>query len=176
MKIFVTSNQQFGRPNAIKINKRPFSSTEEMNNDLIESWNSVVSKKDKVYVLGNFAWDPETAENTVTKLNGDIVVVAGEYDTALKELDSMRDILPNVKYTENAIEYFLDAGVTMSYWPLLDWPGKKKGILSVIGHANKKYKTDHKKGIINCSCDFWNFKPVELSKIIDLFGEVKSKK
>lgn len=174
MKIFVTSNQQFGRPNAIKNNKREFSSIEEMNGSLVESWNSVVSEEDKVYVLGNFAWDPETAESVVSKLNGNIIVLAGEYDTALQELDSIKNLLTNVEYTESAIEYFLDAGVTMSYWPLLDWPGKRKGIVSVIGHANKKYKTDHKKGIINCSCDLWDLKPVELSKLIDLFKEVKN--
>lgn len=176
MKIFVTSNQQFGRPNAIESNKRPFKSIEEMNNGLVNSWNSVVSEEDKVYVLGNFAWDPETAEDAVTRLNGEIIVIAGEHDTALQELDSMKNLLTNVEYNESAIEYFLDAGVTMSYWPLLDWPGKKKGILSVIGHGNKKFKTDHKKGVINCSCDLWNFKPLELSKIVHLFDDVKNQK
>ena len=39
-----------------------------MNETLIENWNSVVIPEDVVYVLGNFAWDPTTAEETLTKL------------------------------------------------------------------------------------------------------------
>jgi calcineurin-like phosphoesterase family protein len=174
MKIFVTSNQQFGRPNAIKLYKRPFESVKEMNQSMIDVWNSVVSQEDKVYVLGNFAWDPETAENSLKELNGEIIAIVGEHDTAIEEIDNMKNIIKNVSFNKDSIEYFHDAQVTMSYWPLTDWPGKSKGILSVIGHPNKKYRTDHKKGIINCSCDFWEFKPLELSKIKDLFTELKS--
>ena len=176
MKIFVTSNQQFGRPNAIEMTKRPFSSVEEMNETLLNNWNSTVSPEDRVYVLGNFAWDPETAEDIINSLNGDIIVIGGEFDTALEELDAMNNLLPNVTYHDSAIEYFMDAGATMSYWPLLDWPGKRKGIISVIGHAGENYGSDHNNGIINCSCDRWDFKPVELSKIVQLFEDVRDKK
>ena len=93
MKIFVTANQQFGRFNAIKAYKRPFPSVEEMNFNLIKEWNSVVSPEDRVYVLGNFAWDPETAEMVFKQLNGDIIVVPGEHDKAIEELDEMKNNL-----------------------------------------------------------------------------------
>jgi calcineurin-like phosphoesterase family protein len=85
MKLFLTGNLQFGRPSAIKQFKRPFSSVEEMNETLINNWNSVVSAEDIVYVLGNFAWDPTTAEETLNKLNGIIVIVPGEIDEPVIE-------------------------------------------------------------------------------------------
>ena len=58
MKVFVTSNQQFGRKGAIRAYKRPFIDTDDMDLQLTNIWNSVVGIDDIVYVLGNFAWDP----------------------------------------------------------------------------------------------------------------------
>lgn len=171
MKIFVTANQQFGRFNAIKTYKRPFPSVEEMNFNLIKEWNSVVSPEDRVYVLGNFAWDPETAEMVVSQLNGDIIVVPGEHDKAIEELDEMKNNLINVKFREFDIEFISEIGVTVSYWPLSEWPLKSKGIPSVIGYPGSKYKSDHKKNIINCNCDLWDYKPIEISKILSLFKD-----
>jgi len=173
MKVFVTSNQQFGRPNAIKLYGRPFDTVEEMNNHLIEQWNSVVSKDDVVYVLGNFAWDPETAEAAVMSLNGEIIVLPGEYDKAMEELDSMHDTLPNVIFASFDVEYITEIKAAISYWPLLDWPLKSKGVPSVIGHPSPEYTSDHKRNVINCKCDAWDFKPVDVDKIRDLFNSIK---
>ena len=173
MKVFVTSNQQFGRPNAIKLYGRPFNTIKEMNDHLIKQWNSVVSDDDLVYVLGNFAWDPETAEDAVTALNGDIVVLPGEYDKAMEAIDNMHDTLPNVEFAAFDVEYISEIKAAISYWPLLDWPLKSKGIPSVIGHPGPEYATDHTKNVINCNCDTWDFKPVDVDKIRDLFNDIK---
>ena len=56
-KIFVTSDTFFGRKNVLNNGKRKYSSVEDMDNDLIEKWNSKVNKSDTVYHLGNFAWE-----------------------------------------------------------------------------------------------------------------------
>jgi len=174
MKVFVTSNQQFGRPGAIKAYKRSFYDVHEMNESLVESWNSVVSDDDTVYVLGNFAWDPETAELMLSRLNGTIFNITGEYDKAIIELDENSLGRLDIGLLYNVIEEIPTYNAVISYWPLLDWPSKTKGSYSIIGHPNKKYKSDHKSRIINCTCDLWNFKPVEISKIIELFDEAKA--
>ena len=171
MKVFVTSNQQFGRPSAIKAYKRPFDSVGEMNDSLIYEWNSVVSPEDIVYVLGNFAWDPETSEMIIRNLNGDIVIISGEYDKATAEIAATLG-LDAIDFLYNAIEEHPEANVVMSYWPLLEWPNKSKGSYSIIGHPSSKYKTNHKTRIINCSCDNWEYKPVEVTKLIELFEDV----
>lgn len=171
MKTFVTSNQQFGRPGAIKSYKRPFASVQEMNQELFTAWNSVVSPEDTVYVLGNFAWDPETAEHFLRKLNGEIINIDGEFDHAIDEL-SETAIGLNVDYFTGILEVFPEENAVLSYWPLLEWPRKSKGAYSIIGYPNKKYKSNHKTKTVNCCCDFWEYKPVELSSILKLFTEV----
>lgn len=173
MKVFVTSNQQFGRKGAIKAYKRPFVDVDDMNHQLVEAWNSVVNEEDIVYVLGNFAWDPETLEVVAKHLNGDIVVISGEYDKAAREVAELKGIV-TVDYLHNAIEEHPEVNSVLSYWPLAEWPGKAKGSYSIIGYPNKDYKTNHKTRVFNCSCDLWDFKPVEVSAMIALLEDANN--
>ena len=171
MKVFVTSNQQFGRKGAIRAYKRPFIDTGDMDLQLINIWNSVVGIDDIVYVLGNFAWDPETLEVVVKSLNGNIIVISGEHDNAARDIAEMSGIV-DIDFLYNAIEEHPEANVVMSYWPLSEWPRKSKGTYSIIGYPAKEHKTNHKTRVINCACDLWDFKPIEVSKIIELLDEV----
>ena len=54
--IFVTSDLHFGHANVIKFDNRPFQNVEEMDRALIALWNETVSKRDTVYILGDFSW------------------------------------------------------------------------------------------------------------------------
>ena len=173
MKVFVTSNQQFGRKGAIKAYKRPFDDVNEMNLHLVESWNSVVSAEDIVYVLGNFAWDPETLEMIAKNLNGDIIVISGEYDRAARDVAEIKGIV-DIEYLYNAIEEHPEVNSVLSYWPMSEWPGKNKGSYSIIGYPGKDHKTNHKLRVINCACDAWEFKPIEISKLIELLEDVSN--
>jgi calcineurin-like phosphoesterase family protein len=170
MKVFVTSNQQFGRKGAIRAYKRPFIDVDDMNHQLVEAWNSVVSMDDIVYVLGNMSWDPETLEGVAKNLNGDIVVISGEYDRAAEDVAKINAI-SHLEYIHNAIEERPEINAVLSYWPLLEWPGKSKGSYSIIGYPDKNHKTNHKTKVLNCSCDLWDFKPVEVSTMIALLED-----
>lgn len=172
MNVFLTGNQQFGRMGAIRKYKRPFDNVEEMNQHLIEQWNSVVSEKDLVFVLGNFVWDPETAEEIYRKLNGQICVFDGEHDTATYDVSNNSSL--NIDFIEEGIHILKEAKICLSYWPLNEWPRKSKGWPSVIGYPDKKYDTSHKLNRLNVACDFWDYKPVKASRILGLFEDLKS--
>ena len=77
MTTFVTSNLQLGRPSAMKTYKRDFENVDAMDTYLINKWNSVVKAEDVVYYLGNFAWDPKTAADSLLRLNGTIKFLLG---------------------------------------------------------------------------------------------------
>lgn len=51
--IYYISDLHFGHSNIIKLCGRPFQSLEEMNNVLINNWNSKVTNGDKVYIIGD---------------------------------------------------------------------------------------------------------------------------
>ena len=56
MKTWVISDTHWYHENIIKLCHRPFLSAKEMNEKLIENWNSVVSRDDTVYHLGDVAF------------------------------------------------------------------------------------------------------------------------
>lgn len=171
MKLFVTSNQQFGRPGAIKANSRSFEDVEEMNEYMIAQWNSVVSDGDTVFVLGNFAWQPEICELLIEQLNGSIYVMNGEWDQATQDVIKLKNTEPKLHFLVEGIRHLANAKAVLSYWPLLDWPKRKQGTVSFIGHSNKAHKTDHKKKVVNVSCDRWDFKPVNALEMIKLYND-----
>ena len=170
MKVYVTSNLQLGRPNAISKFKRPFKDVDNMTNELIGNWNSVVTDEDIVYHLGNFAWDPKTAQDALQRLKGTIRLLPAEHDEAVMLLGNKK-MLPSKSYLMNRITPLNDYECSLSYWPMQEWPGSSSGYYSIIGYPGKKYKSDPKKRIINASTDLWGYKPQELTRLLETFND-----
>ena len=83
MKRFLIADLHFGHENVIKYTFRPFVNAEEMNQRLIEFWNSVVGNDDLVYVLGDFTLSRKmnVIKNLVNLLNGKKILIMGNHDT-----------------------------------------------------------------------------------------------
>lgn len=77
---FFTSDTHFGHAKIIDYNKRPFSNVEEMDETIINNYNSVVSSNDIVYHLGDFAF--RDFYQYRKRLNGNIVLIKGNHDYA----------------------------------------------------------------------------------------------
>ena len=82
MKIFVIGDTHFSHTNIIKYCDRPFKSSVEMDETLIDNWNGVVSDDDLVIHVGDFALggDPNKAVNIMRRLNGRIILTPGNHD------------------------------------------------------------------------------------------------
>lgn len=50
---YYISDLHIGHANAIKFDNRPFADVNEMNNAIMENWNSRVKPNDTVYILGD---------------------------------------------------------------------------------------------------------------------------
>lgn len=80
MKYYI-SDLHISHKRSIEYDNRPFLSIEEMDNALVNNWNSVVSKTDTVYVLGDFIWCKEQEWPLILeKLKGNIVLIKGNHD------------------------------------------------------------------------------------------------
>lgn len=77
-----TSDTHFFHKNIIRYCKRPFSSVEEMNEVLIDNWNSVVKPGDLVYHLGDVAmgYNKGEFEKLWPRLNGSKRLIVGNHD------------------------------------------------------------------------------------------------
>jgi len=79
--IYYIADAHIGHQNVIRFDQRPFSSIEEMEEKLINNWNSVVGKNDIVYVLGDFIWYRESKWKLILEqLKGQIVLIRGNHD------------------------------------------------------------------------------------------------
>jgi calcineurin-like phosphoesterase family protein len=81
MQTYFTSDTHFGHKNIIEYEKahRPFSSVEEMNEKLIENWNSVVRNQDRIYHLGDFCFGAHYLP-IAGRLNGEKILIMGNHD------------------------------------------------------------------------------------------------
>jgi calcineurin-like phosphoesterase family protein len=82
--IFFTSDTHFDHYNIIKHSHRPFISANDMNQGLIDRWNSKVSHNDTVYHLGDFAFGRKITvgriKELLNQLNGTIKFCYGNHD------------------------------------------------------------------------------------------------
>ena len=73
--IFITSDLHLGHANIIGYCNRPFHNVDEMDNKIINNWNSIIDKGDTVYFLGDFCMGGvDTIRNYVQQLNGKIII------------------------------------------------------------------------------------------------------
>lgn len=167
MKIFFTSNLLLSKESMLET--RGFDTVEEMNEAIITNWNSKVSLDDIVYHLGNFAWDPLVAETALSRLNGTINFQVGEWDAALFEII---DRYPQHIILKDQIFYIDSFDLALSYWPMLDWPGRSEGVIHLFGGNKHKTIVNKNEIKVNVNCDNWDLMPVELESIkgmVELF-------
>lgn len=79
--IWFHSDPHFGHKNIIKYENRPFKDTNEMDEHIIQKWNSVVKDNDLVFLLGDiFFCKAERQQYVVNRLKGRVHVIRGNHD------------------------------------------------------------------------------------------------
>jgi len=81
-KVWVIGDLHLGHKNVIRLCNRPFTTTEEMNEEIIARWNKVVKQDDKVFMLGDFAlWSRTNIIEYGQRLKGAKTLIMGNHDT-----------------------------------------------------------------------------------------------
>ena len=103
---YYISDTHFGHANIINFDKRPFKNTAEMECELINRWNFVVTPADTTYILGDFCWSRDEDEwiRILKQLNGQKVLILGNHDihqptTRLRKM--FADIRDRKEITDN---------------------------------------------------------------------------
>lgn len=169
--IFVTSDQHWNHSNILNFtddngNKmRPgFADVDEMNEVMIEKWNSVVSTQDTVWQLGDICMlDYEKFEKTILpRLNGIISMTLGNHDD-VKKLVQMRRFRKIVSDRR-----FDDLGLILSHRPLdksTCW-NDRAGVFmrNVHGHIHHRDSPTHH-DYVNVSVEKTNYIPVNIEEL-----------
>jgi calcineurin-like phosphoesterase family protein len=162
-KIFLTANTHFGRLKIVE--KRGFSSVDEMNESIILSWNDVVKPNDIVYHLGYFAHDPITTTSVLEFLNGQIYFLNNNTDKTLPEVSHLFN---NLTFIDAQIYEIPEKNVFLSYYPMEVWAGNN----SYHFYGDNRIKTDLSlvSKRMSVSYDIWQ-KPILLDVLIEMIHE-----
>lgn len=167
-KLFFTADTHFWHEMAINNGLRNFKDVEEMNEKLIENWNSVVGAEDPVFHLGNFGYGTkEQNEDVLKRLNGEKHLVMGNDDWNMSELADYW--LSMEHYLELEAN---DVKIVLSHYPMLVWHGSHKGSWMLHGTCHGGINLlnidtlRHDVGSDNC-----NYTPIEFSELSKIFAE-----
>lgn len=142
--------------------KRGFNNSEEHDSYLINQWNSIVGKKDTVYVLGDITMEKKTPYHLLDQLNGIKNIVLGNHDRR-------QDIPELLKYVNSVSGMVQLKGLILTHCPI--HPSQLKRFRkNVHGHTHDKFVKrfgifkDHR--YINVSAEVINYKPVLISELL----------
>ncbi|MEK3719809.1 phosphoesterase [Paenibacillus sp. FSL H8-0034] len=156
--VYVISDHHFGHANIIDFESRPFRDADEMTETMIEKWNAVVTKDDKVIHLGDFSFlNKDKTASIVSRLSGYKTLILGNHDRGRSRswwLDAGFD-----EVSENPIVY--NGFYFLSHEPM--YMNKHMPYVNVHGHIHgQKYEG---KQYINVSVELWDYTPISFEQI-----------
>ena len=154
------SDPHFGHRNmAIK---RGFVDEEEMNKHIVKQWNSVVSKKDVTYILGDITMEKATQYYWLNELNGIKKVILGNHDEPqhVPELLKYVNNVAAMKYLKHK-EY---GNIILSHAPIHPCELEYRFNINIHGHVHENTLPD--KRYINVSAEVIDYKPKLLSELL----------
>lgn len=166
--IWFISDHHFFHENMLRFTQhdgslmRPgFGSVEEMNEVMVQRWNSVVKPQDKVWHLGDVAFKTTDRASAVAallqRLAGHKRLVVGNHDNL--KAPSLMNNFEKVQLWKG----FKDEGFTCTHIPI-PLEHLRDGAVNVHGHVH--HNTLNKPGYINVSVEVRDYTPVHMDQII----------
>ncbi len=199
MAVYFTSDPHYWHNNVIRYCSRPYISVEEMNEDMILKWNSIVRPEDTVYILGDFSLAFRPVELYSKRLMGTKYLIPGNHDMChsyhkrSKKEENRKQWIS--KYEEQGLivlpeQTTLDipglATFNLCHHPYAapsneayddkyaKWRPVDDGRILLCGHIHEKWKTNKSsKGtlMINVGVDVNNFTPISIDQIKELINQ-----
>lgn len=134
---YVTSDLHFGHKNILKFcpQTRPYDNVDKMDEDMIQSWNRIVSPEDEVYILGDLSYrEPSRTIYILNRLNGTKILVRGNHDEKLLKDKKVRECFSEIHYYLEI--NFNKTKVVMFHYPIAEWNGMHRGSVHLHGHLH----------------------------------------
>lgn len=169
MKTFLISDTHFGHANILtftdnngKLIRPGFNNVEEMNEHLIDRWNSVVSPEDKIYHLGDVGFKSfSTLSKVLERLNGTKVLIKGNHDN-LKPLQYLQ-YFKDIRATHQ-LDKFILSHIPLHEGSLSRWKG------NIHGHLHNNAIDDPR--YFNVSVErLINYTPIDFEEVREIMYE-----
>lgn len=153
--IWVISDTHFGHNNIIKYCNRPFKSSEEMDQAMLDNWNSVVKDGDIVYHCGDFKF---RNSSVIYHLNGRKRLILGNHDIGKDP------VLQKIFQKIMVWRMFPEFGLLLTHIPVHeDTLNINKCPVNVHGHIHDRLIKDSR--YINVSVEQIAYKPIHIEEL-----------
>lgn len=184
---FFTSDTHFGHARIIEYCDRPFANVKEMNEAMIDNWNSVVKPDDVVFHLGDFAFaDPE---NFLDRLNGRKRLVLGNHDKSItgNTLKKFEWVKPyaEVYINDSTLPPTTDRWgkkvadgrqhIVLMHYAMRVWNKSHHGSWMLYGHSHGSLPDDPNALSIDVGVDSHNFRPVSYEEVKQIMSSKQFK-
>ena len=161
MNIRFISDLHFDHKNIIKYSKERshLNSVEEHNQWIIDQWNSVVHKRDLVWILGDVSFSKEGLK-LLKKLKGQKHLILGNHDTFALELYQ--------QYFNKIHGFMRYKGFWLSHCPIKEQ--QLRGRKNIHGHIHGNSTNEN---YFNVSVEALEGKPITLDEIKDYFNSLQ---
>ncbi|MEG0773593.1 metallophosphoesterase [Clostridium sp.] len=185
--IWFTSDPHYNHFNICRLCNRPFESRQEMNNSLINNWNSVVNDNDIVFILGDFCFDQKTQWVKILKqLKGKKYLIIGNHDKEknipYEYFESVCDIMMlYIWSTTSDEEHSIYDKFTLCHYCMTSWPGQWNGFYHLFGHSHtRKNNTSSDITLIDkrplpsydVGVDNNNFTPISQENVVNILKQM----
>lgn len=157
MITYFTSDTHFGDHRVLNLYPRPYTSTAEMDQDLVRRWNEVVSPEDEIWHLGDFARTNEIAAAVLPRLNGRKHLVTGNNDNVAGMAAGWLSLQP---YAE------VERGgrlLVLCHYPFRSWNRQHRGAVNLHGHSHGRMKPLPRQ--CDVGVDVWGYAPVAWDRL-----------
>ena len=162
MSVYFTADNHFGHPGARSLYRRPFTSVAEMDQAVIDRWNSVVQPEDEIWHLGDFAvrQSSERVDSLLGMLHGSKHLVAGNNDDeAVTGCEGWQSL-------QHYVELLIDGiRLVLCHYPFRTWRDMTHGAINLHGHSHGRLKPMPRQRDVGV--DAWGFRPVTLEQVLD---------
>jgi len=162
MSDYFISDCHFHHQKVILYENRPFKDSDEMNELMIKNWNNTVSKRDKVFFLGDFSFsNKKNTQPIIERLNGWKFFVLGNHDYKWSP-KSWREMGVDeaTKYPIIYKDFYM-----LSHFPL--YLNDKSPYANLHGHIHSKKMTGG--NFFNVSVECINYTPILFEDIQKTF-------
>jgi calcineurin-like phosphoesterase family protein len=173
MDIFFTADHHFNHKRIIEYCSRPFKDVSEMNEVLIQKWNSKVKPGDTVYHLGDFAFGSvEDQLKILKRLNGDINFVLGSHDKDLPEaveaFNKEQEVASHKILGPMATVCVEKTEITLCHYSMRTWPKSHYNTWHLFGHSHGKLEGWGKS--FDVGVDAWQFEPLSFIEVKEVMA------
>ncbi|KKN62411.1 hypothetical protein LCGC14_0512080 [marine sediment metagenome] len=171
MKLWFTADTHWGQARTLELSKRPFDSVEQMDKQLIDNWNAVVTNEDTVYHLGDVG-----DLHRLNEINAKhIKLVMGNYEHTLNILDSCNQLDNRIEIISLGSKIIIDniefalvhkPEEVSNYMPI-DYT-----LFYLFGHIHERQLV--KRNGLNCGTDVHHFTPIDSDTIMFYYNAIKN--